>query len=368
MSKRHYIIPIFVPHKGCPHDCIFCNQKRITGQVNDLTVKDARNIIEKHLSTIKGKQANIEIAFFGGSFTGIPLDEQNRLLDLANEYVLQGQVDYIRLSTRPDYISAEIVDNLKRHNVKIVELGIQSMDKDVLSAANRGHSSEDVVKAIKLLKQKDFIVGAQLMVGLPLDNEEKALETAKKIAELKPHIARIYPVLVIKDTYLETMYLNGSYEPLTIEQAVKISKKMLLCLEKSGIKVIRIGLQPTEDLQIGQNVVAGPYHPSMRQLVETDIFKDMIVYSLNKIHEDNIREIIILANPKDLSSVIGQHKSNYRFIKEKYRNAKIYFKDDRTVALGSIIINIVNNDEKSIKMSKNTFCEEGILEGIINQT
>jgi len=368
MSKRHYIIPIFVPHRGCPHDCIFCNQKKITGQIKDLTVEDARLIIENHLRTIKDKKADIEIAFFGGSFTGIPLDEQNRLLDLANEYVLRGQVDYIRLSTRPDYINDEIVDNLKRHNVKIVELGIQSMDKDVLSAANRGHSPEDVVEAIKLLKQKDFIVGAQLMVGLPQDNEEKAVETAKIIAELRPHIARIYPVLVIKDTYLEKMYLNGSYEPLTIEQAVKISKKMLICLEKSGIKVIRIGLQPTEDLQIGENVVAGPYHPSIRQLVEADIFKDMIVYLLNKIYEDNIREIRIIANPKDLSSVIGQHKSNYRFIKEKYNNAKIYFKEDRTVDSGTIIVNIVNNDEKSVKMSKNTFYEKGILEGIINQT
>lgn len=368
MSKRHYIIPIFVPHRGCPHDCIFCNQKKITGQIKDLTVEDARLIIENHLRTIKDKKADIEIAFFGGSFTGIPLDEQNRLLDLANEYVLRGQVDYIRLSTRPDYINDEIVDNLKRHNVKIVELGIQSMDKDVLSAANRGHSPEDVVEAIKLLKQKDFIVGAQLMVGLPQDNEEKAVETAKKIAELRPHIARVYPVLVIKDTYLEKMYLNGSYEPLTIEQAVKISKKMLICLEKSGIKVIRIGLQPTEDLQIGENVVAGPYHPSIRQLVEADIFKDMIVYLLNKIYEDNIREIRIIANPKDLSSVIGQHKSNYRFIKEKYNNAKIYFKEDRTVDSGTIIVNIVNNDEKSVKMSKNTFYEKGILEGIINQT
>ena len=225
MSKKHYIIPIFVPHRGCPHDCIFCNQKRITGQVNNVTAEDAKLIIEKYLRTIKDKQANVEIAFFGGSFTGIPMDEQNSLLALANEYLYRGQIDYIRLSTRPDYINNIILENLKKYNVKIVELGIQSMDKDVLSAANRGHSPEDVEEAIKLLKQEGFIVGAQLMVGLPKDNEEKALETAKKIVELKPHIARIYPVLVIKDTYLEKMYRYGTYKPLSIEQAVKISKR-----------------------------------------------------------------------------------------------------------------------------------------------
>jgi len=363
MSKKHYIIPIFVPHRGCPHDCIFCNQKRITGQVNNVTAEDAKLIIEKYLRTIKDKQANVEIAFFGGSFTGIPMDEQNSLLALANEYLYRGQIDYIRLSTRPDYINNIIVENLKKYNVKIVELGIQSMDKDVLSAANRGHSPEDVEEAIKLLKQEGFIVGAQLMVGLPKDNEEKALETAKKIVELKPHIARIYPVLVIKDTYLEKMYRYGTYKPLSIEQAVKISKKMLLMLEKSGIKVIRIGLQPTEEMRMGESVVAGPYHPSMRQLVETDIYKDMIIYALKKIYEDN-KEIKIMANPKDFSSVIGQHKSNYKFIKAKYSNdSNICFIEDSTIDLGSIII---KNDEKSIKMSKNTFFDEAILEGIIN--
>ena len=363
MSKKHYIIPIFVPHRGCPHDCIFCNQKRITGQVNNVTAEDAKLIIEKYLRTIKDKQANVEIAFFGGSFTGIPMDEQNSLLALANEYLYRGQIDYIRLSTRPDYINNIIVENLKKYNVKIVELGIQSMDKDVLSAANRGHSPEDVEEAIKLLKQEGFIVGAQLMVGLPKDNEEKALETAKKIVELKPHIARIYPVLVIKDTYLEKMYRYGTYKPLSIEQAVKISKKMLLMLEKSGIKVIRIGLQPTEEMRMGESVVAGPYHPSMRQLVETDIYKDMIIYALKKIYEDN-KEIKIMANQKDFSSVIGQHKSNYKFIKAKYSNdSNICFIEDSTIDLGSIII---KNDEKSIKMSKNTFFDEAILEGIIN--
>lgn len=352
MSKKHYIIPIFIPHRGCPHDCIFCNQRKITGQSGSITIEEAEEIIEKYLKTIDSRNAIIEIAFFGGSFTGIPLDEQNKFLALANKYLEKGRIDTIRLSTRPDYINKDIVDNLKKYGASIVELGIQSMDINVLDIAKRGHSPEDVVNAISLLKNEGFVVGAQLMVGLPGDNEYKAMETVKKIIELKPHIARIYPVLIIKDTYLEEMYRKGLYKPLSIDEAVHISKKMLIELEKSGISVIRIGLQPTDDLKVGDSVVAGPYHPSMRQLVESEIFKDMIIYILKTVELNKINSIKVLSNPRDFSAVLGQKRSNYEFIKRLYANHVITFKEDTSIDAGSIAVIC---DEKTIKLSKNTY-------------
>lgn len=352
MSKRHYIIPIFIPHLGCPHDCIFCNQKKITGQQENISVEEAEQIIERYLETIDSNNESVEIAFFGGSFTGIPWEDQNKFLSLANKYLVNGKIDAIRLSTRPDYITKDIIANLRKYGVSIVELGIQSMDRAVLEVAKRGHSPEDVINAITMLKNEGFVVGAQLMVGLPKDDEEKAIRTAKQIAGLKPHIARIYPVLIIKDTYLEVMYRKGLYKPLTIEEAVDISKKMLISLEKSGIKVIRIGLQPTDDLSMGNNVVAGPYHPSMRQLVETEIYKDMMLYILDNIEYNGKHDIEILSNPKDFSAVFGQKRSNYELLKNLYRDKTIVFKEDTSIDIGSIS---VRYGEKTINMSKNTF-------------
>lgn len=352
MSKKHYIIPIFIPHRGCPHDCIFCNQKKITGHSDDITEQQAENIIEEYLKTIDPKNATVEIAFFGGSFTGIPKEDQDKFLALANKYLKEGRIHSIRLSTRPDYINKDIVDNLKKYEASIVELGIQSMDEDVLAVAQRGHTAQDVVNAIRLLKKEGFTVGAQLMVGLPGDSEHKALETVKKVIELKPDIARIYPVLVIKDTYLEEMYNEGLYKPLTIEEAVSISKKMLICLEREGIKVIRIGLQPTDDLQLGGNVVAGPYHPSMRQLVDAQIFRDMIIHLLESNLECVSNEIMIICNPKDFSTVLGQKRSNHAFLRNMFKDKMLIFKQDTSVDIGSIMMRC---DEKGIFLSKNTF-------------
>ncbi|MDD2482610.1 MAG: radical SAM protein [Lutispora sp.] len=364
MSKKHYIIPIFIPHRGCPHDCIFCNQKKITGQLSDITDKDAKIIIDKYLETIDYKRATVEIAFFGGSFTAIPKDEQDMFLALANKYLVEGKIHSIRLSTRPDYINIDILNNLKKYGVTIVELGIQSMDKDVLTMTRRGHTAEDAVKAIKLLKQEGFIAGVQLMIGLPYDNENKAMETVKKIVELKPHIARIYPALIIKDTLMEEMYKQGLYKSLTLDEAINISKKMLICLEKSNIKVIRIGLQPTDDLKMGDNIVAGPYHPSMRQLVEAEIYKDMIIHILTSIDTDTLSQIEILCNPKDFSAVIGQKRSNYEHIKKLYRDMRVTFKEDTSIDISSIML---KSSEKTTILSKNTYYHDFVLEGIINQ-
>lgn len=340
MSKKNYIIPIFVPHKGCPHDCIFCNQKRITGQIQELSSKDIDNIISQYIRTINKPDVNIEVAFFGGSFTAIPREEQDMYLSVANRYLEMGKIDSIRLSTRPDYINKEILKNLKKFGVSIVELGVQSMDEEVLHACQRGHNTEDVINAVNLLKEEGFTVGIQLMVGLPKDNEEKCIKTVKKVVKLKPHIARIYPSLVIKDTYMENIFNSGRYVPLKLKEAVNICKLMLIHLERNGINVIRIGLQPTDDMQIGKSIVAGPYHPAFRQLVESEIYKDMIDKILESIIIEPNASVIINFNSKDYSDIVGQKKSNIEYFRTKYSAVEISFIASDSVDSGCIIANI----------------------------
>lgn len=234
MNNKHYIIPIFVPHKGCPHDCIFCNQKKITGQIEEVKAKDVKTKIENYLNTIPKDSSYIEVAFYGGSFTAIPFEYQEQLLKAAFLYVEAGSVASIRVSTRPDCIDVRISENLKRYGVKVVELGVQSMDETVLKLCNRGHSPEDVVNAVGILKEFGFTVGVQMMIGLPGDTEKKAVKTAKDLIALKPDIARIYPALTIKNTYMEEMYLRGEYQPLTLDAAVELSKKLLILLRVMG--------------------------------------------------------------------------------------------------------------------------------------
>jgi radical SAM enzyme (TIGR01210 family) len=348
MNKKQYIIPIFVPHKGCPHDCIFCNQKKITGQIGEVTALEVKSKIEEYLVTIPNEASHIEVAFFGGSFTAIPIDYQRELLEAAFEYIKNHRVSNIRVSTRPDCIDYEIAENLKKYGVSIVELGVQSMDKEVLEICNRGHNPEDVVEAIGILKEYGFTVGVQMMVGLPGDSEEKALETARKLIGLKPDIARIYPALIIKNTYMEDMYRKGEYKPLSLEEAVLQSKKLLILFEGNGVKVIRIGLQPTENIALGRDVVAGPFHPSIRQMVESLIYRDIIVQLLRNTEEKQ-KEIAIKVNPKIISEVVGHKKSNIEFIKAEFFIDKLELIQDTCVEAGTIVL---ITGEKSFFMSK----------------
>ncbi len=279
MKKR--IIPIFVPHRGCPHDCIFCNQKKITGVSTEVTSEDVRNIIEEYLPTIDN-DASVEVAFFGGSFTAIDEDIQNDLLAVAKEYVEKGLVQDIRMSTRPDCISEDILNRLKEYKVSIIELGVQSMDKNVLIDSVRGHDTEEVIKSAKLIKESGIKLGLQMMVGLPSDTEKKCIATARKFIELKPDCVRIYPTLVVKDTGLEVLLNKGEYKPFTLEQSIQIVKKLLALFYVNNINVIRVGLQATEDIQVGKAVVDGPHHPAFRELVESEMIKDYLIYIAKK--------------------------------------------------------------------------------------
>lgn len=351
MNRKHYIIPIFVPHKGCPHDCIFCNQKKITGQLGEVTADEVRQKIEEYLSTIPTTGSCIEVAFYGGSFTAIPIGYQKELLEAAFTYVEKGLIENIRVSTRPDCINAEICENLRRYGVSIVELGVQSMDEEVLRLCNRGHTTQDVVEAVHTLKVFGFTVGVQMMVGLPGDTCEKALMTAEKLIKLKPDIARIYPALVIKNTYMEDMYIQGDYQPLSLEDAVEESKELLIQFERNGVNVIRIGLQPTENILLGKDVAAGPFHPSMRHLVESLLYRDMLCSMLVKMPE-NHSFITVRVNPRNISELVGHKKSNIGYIKGKFSIDKFEIVQDNCVEADTIVLNY---GEKSSKLSKKDY-------------
>ena len=336
MKKR--IIPIFVPHRGCPHDCIFCNQKKITGVSTDVTSEEARNIIEEYLQTIP-EDASVEIAFFGGSFTAIDEQVQNELLTVAKEYVDKGLVSDIRMSTRPDCISEEILSRLKEYGTTIIELGVQSLDAKVLHDSARGHDIESVIKSSYLIKESGIKLGLQMMVGLPSDTEEKCIETAKKFIELQPHCVRIYPTLVVKDTGLETLLSKGEYNPFTLEQCVQIVKKLLVLFYVNNINVIRVGLQATEDIQLGKGIVDGPYHPAFRELVEGEMIKDYLHYLV--IQNKTVSKIEVKTNNKNISKVVGNKKSN-----------KIFFKDKLNIIMKTTPKNL-NEDELIIILDDN---------------
>ncbi|QIB26224.1 elongator complex protein 3 [Caloranaerobacter azorensis] len=317
MGTRKKIIPIFVPHKGCPHDCVFCNQKKIAGQIKDITATEIEETIDKFLETIPIDTKEIEVAFFGGSFTGIDVKQQEEFLNIVYNYKKRGLIDKIRLSTRPDYINDFILALLKKYNVDIIELGVQSLDEEVLIKSNRGHTVNDVIDAVNLIKRWDFELGLQFMIGLPGDAKEKAINTALNIINLKPDFVRLYPTLVIKDTYLEYMYFAKKYKPLSLEEAIDICTDILILFKYHGIPVIRIGLQPTENISLGGDVLAGPYHPSIRQLVESNIYKIILEEFINENKIENV-SILIEINSKLVSNIVGQKSSNVKYFKDKY--------------------------------------------------
>ena len=311
--KKEYIIPIFVPHLGCPNDCTFCNQKKISGQTKMVTAKDVKNTIEYYLKNFKSEDKYIEVAFFGGSFTGIEIEKQEELLKAANEYIKIKKINSIRISTRPDYINKEILRRLKKYGVKTIELGVQSTNDFILNRSRRGHTFEDVKRASKLIRRNGFVLGHQMMVGLPDSTRSDELQTARDLIRLKPKIIRIYPVLVINGTRLEEEYKNGEYTPLTVDQAVEISKELLALFNSKHIKVIRIGLQNTSEItdpnDKNSQVIAGPYHPAFRQLVESSLWYDVILNKIKKINM-KIKDVQIDVNPYDINNIVGHKREN----------------------------------------------------------
>lgn len=340
--KHQYIIPIFVPHLGCPNDCIFCNQKSISGQKKNMTKEQAKNIIDNYLKNLNDSDALIEIAFFGGSFTAINENLQNELLELAYTYVKEGKVESIRISTRPDYIDKNILKRLKKYKVKTIELGVQSANDFVLKRANRGHTFEDVKKASKLIRWFGFRLGHQMMVGLPESTRQDEINTAKALIKLKPKMVRIYPVLVVKNTKLEKEYEDGIYKALPLPQAVETCKQLVRMFSDKNIDIIRVGLQNTDEISDPSSekseVVAGPYHPAFRQLVESGLWYDAIVEKIKKLNV-KVKEVQVTVNPLDVNNVIGHKKDNVLKLKEFY-DVDLVLKQDSNIKQGKSKIDI----------------------------
>lgn len=313
MSKRHYIIPIFISHQGCPHQCVFCNQNKIARVVEEVRDIDVRKTIDEYLETINTVKATVEVSFFGGTFTAIDVNKQKELLSVAKEYKEKGLIHKIRMSTRPDAINEYILDYLKEYKVDIIELGVQSLDDDILKLSGRGHTADDVLKASMLIKKYGIILGHQIMPGLPGDTYEKDIETVKKSIGMKPDLCRIYPALVVKDTPMEEMYSRGDYKPYSLSEAVEVSKEMYKLYTEANINIIRIGLQPTESITWGKDIVDGPFHPSFRELVEGSLFIERIKEKL-----DSDKDIIIHVNPKDLSKLYANKKVYFNGLKDEY--------------------------------------------------
>jgi len=325
--KRHINIPVFIPHKGCPNDCIFCNQKKISGYIEAPEVDGIKSIIEAHLGTKKPSDS-YEIAFFGGSFTGLPLNEQEQYLKLAESYVNAGFVDGIRLSTRPDYINEKILLFLKKFPVKVIELGIQSLDNEVLMRSKRGYTRDMALKACRMVKNMGFLLGVQVMLGLPADTLEKSIETSKTLIAEKPDMVRIYPTLVIKGTELETEYAAGRYRPLTVSEAVSWCERIIPLYENAGIKVLRIGLQGSNEIREGGEVLAGPVHPAFGELVYSRIWLNRIIDGIERAGKAMTKSIVIHVPQNSVSSVIGQKRENIDVLKERYGFLSVNVKGD----------------------------------------
>ncbi len=308
------IIPVFIPHEGCPNDCTFCNQRTISGNTAAPTEKETVKTIEEHLETM-GENAN-QIAFFGGSFTGISKEKQNSYLEIAHNYIKSGDVESIRLSTRPDYIDEETVKRLYSYGVANIELGAQSMDEDVLRLSRRGHSAKDVENAAEIINKSGITLGLQMMTGLPGDTEEKCLYTARRFFELGAKEIRIYPTVVLKGTHLANMYENGMYSAQTVEEAVNIGAKLYRYFNEKDIKILRIGL--ADSVRLKDEFIAGAYHPSMGELV---ISRDI----RNKIEEASVGAefVEVSVNKSFLSKIIGNKKCNVNYFKEKKIDIRI---------------------------------------------
>lgn len=312
--KKRYTIPVFVPHTGCPHDCVFCNQHTITGAEGEVTADTVRDTVNTYLEYIDSSASYVEVAFFGGSFTGIDGDKQTELLEAAFEFVTKGNVNALRCSTRPDFIDETVLERLKKYSMKTIELGVQSTDDEVLKLSARGHSREDVFAASQLIKEYGFNLGLQIMPFLPGDTREKALRTARDIISIAPACVRIYPTLVIKDTALYDMYKSGLYTPADVDEAVDVCARLTEMFEGAGIEVIRIGLQSTDS--INASTVIGPYHDAMGELVYGRVYRNRIE---KYITEGNIKVDFTYFVPKgEVSKAVGHKKSNIDYFGQKY--------------------------------------------------
>jgi len=303
-QDKHINVALFVPHEGCPNDCMFCNQKAISGKTERLTAADVALAAETAIGSGKDTTGG-EIAFFGGSFTAIDKDYRKELLDAAKPYIENGSFKGIRISTRPDFIDDEILMLLKEYGVTAIELGAQSMVDKVLKANCRGHLSEDTRRASELIKSYGFELGLQMMTGMYADTDEGTLYTADEFIKLRPATVRIYPTIVLKNTMLAELYYKKLYEPQTLGEAIEICAQLLLKFNAANIKVIRLGLHSGGGVE--PDYIAGPYYPAFGELCESRVYFKKATDMLKDYPKGKYQLIV---NKSEISKMIGQRREN----------------------------------------------------------
>ncbi|MEK6202034.1 MAG: radical SAM protein [Desulfobulbaceae bacterium] len=329
-----FVIPIFIPHQGCPHQCLFCNQHSITGEEGSLAdvAASVAATIGEWLARPR-RSALVQVAFFGGSFTCLPEARQQELLAAVQPFLQSAQVSCIRLSTRPDCVDREACSFLWSQGVRIVELGVQSLDDRVLQASWRGHSADDCRRAVALLQEAGMEVGIQLLPGLPQETTGSFLRTVREVAALAPAFVRLYPVLVVEQAGLAEMYRRGDYRPLSMNRAIALTCRAKSLLEAAGIRVVRIGLQPSAALE--RELVAGPYHPAFGELVASRIWLKRIRPLLAGCPAH--KRLTVQISPRDLSAVIGMKRMNMQRFERLGMADRLELITDITIKRGTLL-------------------------------
>ncbi len=336
-ANKPLIIPVFIPHMGCPHQCLFCNQAAITHETPDFpTPAKIDRIVEEYLA-YQGSRTRVELAFFGGNFLGIGSRKVRMLLDAAAVHIASGKIDGVRFSTRPDTVSPRTLEWIAPYKIAAVELGVQSMTDAALNASNRGHTSQDTVNAVRLLKDNGYTTGVQLMVGLPGETPDSLIQSTRAVASLGPDIARIYPLLVLAKSPLARMYAEGDYQPVPLETAVEYAKQMVLILTCAGVTVIRVGLQASELMTDPKAFLAGPWHPAFGHLVFSKLLYDDLVKQVKaNLAQNRDGRMTVFFPPEQESRVRGNRNENVKKLVRAFPGITFGFKKEGDPADGRI--------------------------------
>jgi histone acetyltransferase (RNA polymerase elongator complex component) len=331
-------VPIFIPNQGCPNRCIFCEQERITSQPSQqVSAKDVKRALHRAIqSKAFDVRRNPEVAFYGGTFTRLPFSRMRALLEAVAPFIRQGFFKRVRVSTRPDALDEKRLDAMKSHCVSTVELGAQSMNDHVLALSKRGHTAEDTVRAVQLLRRYGFRVGIQLMPGLPDDSVDEFRSTITKVINIRPDMVRLYPALVIRGTELARWYNEGSYRPLGLEEAIQICLESCIRLEAEGIPVTRIGLMSSPSLLEKGQIVAGPWHSAFGFLVRSGIYQRSIEPELPK--QGEASHIKILIPKRDVPLLRGYKNQGLKGIEAKTGAKVVKVELDDSIPSGKVRI------------------------------
>ncbi len=317
--QKPFVIPVFIPHAGCPHQCLFCDQTRTTGRARKIPDRSQiKSEINQFLDYRRDLRRWTEIAFFGGNFLGLADNQILDLLRVTEAYIQNGQVQGIRFSTRPDTIDPHHLKLIRDWPVSTIEIGAQSLDASVLATARRGHGPDDTVEAMALLRSHGYRIGLQMMVGLPGETRQSALASAAQFAALAPDFIRIYPCLVLQGSPLAKWYRQNRYTPMRLDDSISLVKQIYRLMARQGIAVIRMGLQPTAELSAGAGVLAGPLHPAFGELVHSALWFDALDRALSRHHDLEGSDLIIAVHPAVVSRVRGHRNDNLKRLRAKF--------------------------------------------------